>query len=105
MFRKLTKCQKILFYCGMVWMLRETRVTCDKQSQQRDTAAVLAERSLCTGCQERLVHELLFGEAQPPLGGLAIWGVEDTFTHPQASLLPQLLEVLLHQLWDGDKIG
>lgn len=66
--------------------------------------AARAKRPLCAGCQEGLVHELLFGEAQPPLGGLPIRGVEDTFTHPQAGLLPQLLEVLLHQLCGGDKM-
>lgn len=70
----------------------------------RETLQQFWQRSLSTGCQERLVHELLFGEAQPPLGWLPIRGVEDTFTHSQASLLPQLLEVLLHQLWDGNII-
>lgn len=60
--------------------------------------------ALCTGGQQRLVHELLLGEAEPPLGGLAIGGVEDALTHSQAGLLPQLLEVLLHQLCNDTTI-
>lgn len=58
-----------------------------------DTPPTLLARS-----GQRLVHELLLGEAQPPLARFAVLAGEDPLAHPDANLLAQLLQVLLHQV-------
>merc|ERR1719445_993006 len=50
------------------------------------------------GPTERLLHEPLLGEARPPLGGLPIRGVEHLLTQALSCLVPQLQEVLPHQV-------
>lgn len=54
MYVKITKCQKVPFYGGMVWMLNETKVTCNKQSRQRDTSAAMPEISYALGARRDL---------------------------------------------------
>lgn len=51
-----------------------------------------------TGGREGLVHEPLFGETEPELGGLAIIGAEDLLHQPGTHLLPGLSEVLPHEI-------
>ena len=56
---------------------------------------------------ERLLHEPLLGEACPPLGGLPIRGVEHLLTQALSCLVPQLQEVLPHQvgsLWTSGSL-
>lgn len=48
--------------------------------------------------RQGFVHELLLGETQPPLAGLAVLSGEDPFANPDTDFLPQLLQILFHQI-------
>lgn len=53
---------------------------------------------LLSRSRQRLIHELLLGEAQPPLARFAILSGEHLFANPDADFLPQLLQILFHQV-------
>jgi hypothetical protein len=55
----------------------------------RKIANTFGEFHLLVGAQ-RFLHELLLGKADPPLAGLAVFGVEDFFAHSIAGFLSQL---------------
>lgn len=48
---------------------------------------------------EAFLHELLLGEADPPLAGLAVFRIEDFLANSISGFLTKLLQVLTHQIW------